>query len=196
MSELINTDSSVTGVEVKDVVPSNERTELLAQYPEFAGPNQPAVFVTWPEAKAYCEAQGKRLPTGEEWERAARGPQGYEYGTHSGTLNHQEAQYCSVSEAVHATNESDVVHAAVDVKSFQPNGYGVYDMTGNVWEWTLEDYQEHGTKGFRGGSWYIIFPATSPRPTAATASPRVATAVSGFVALGRPPGLKSNPLFS
>ena len=147
--QLITNDSTVTGVEVKSVVPSTERTDLLVGYPAFAGPNQPAVFVDWHGAKAYCEAKGGTLPTGDQWEKAARGPQGYDYGTESGTLNHQEAQYW---------NDSDFVHATVDVKSFPPNGFGVYNMTGNVWEWTLDGYSQYAAKGLRGGSWLNGFP--------------------------------------
>lgn len=112
--------------------------------PEFFGPNQPAINVNWYEAKDFCEAQGKRLLEGNEWEKAARGPQGYDYGTHSGTLNHGEAHY---------QNESEIVHATIDVKSFLPNGYGIYDMTGNVAEWVLEDEAEPTDKDVRGGSW-------------------------------------------
>ena len=131
------------------VHPSPERARFLAEGPVFAGPNQPAVFVDYPEARAYCQAKGGDLPTGDQWEKAARGPQGYEYGTKSGTLNHGEAQYY---------NESGVVHGTVDVKFFPPNDYGVYGMTGNVWEWTLEDYPQYGAKGLRGGSWFNVNP--------------------------------------
>ena len=138
--QLITNDSTVTGVEVQSVVPSTERTELLAlaRKPAFAGPNQPAVFVDWNEANTYCEAKGGTLPTGDQWEKAARGPQGYEYGTHSGELRKDEANY-----------DSDVT---VDVNSYSANGYGVKNMTGNVWEWTLEDHPQYRTKSLPGGS--------------------------------------------
>ena len=114
-------------------------------------PNQPVFYANWYEAKAYCEAKGGSLPTGEQWEKAARGPKGYDYATQSGTLNHHEAQYDTDTSS--------------PVGTYPPNGNGIYDMTGNMWEWTLEDYPLLGTKGLgtkslRRGS---LFSASPPR---------------------------------
>ena len=181
--QLITNDSTVTGVEVQSVVPSTERTELLAlaRKPAFAGPNQPAVFVDWNEANTYCEAKGGTLPTGDQWEKAARGPQGYDYGTGSGTLNHDEAQYY---------NPNDAIRAPVDVKSFPPNGYGVYDMTGNVWEWTLEDYPQYYTKGLRGGSWFNLNPDFLAASIRNDGFPEYRDDVIGFRCVAPPQGSK------
>lgn len=142
---LMMKDSTVTSVEIKDVTPSNRSKPE----PPFDGPNHPAIYVNWYGAWAYCQAQGGDLPMGDQWEKAARGPQGYEYGTRSGQLNHEEAQYD--------------VDATAAVASYPSNGYGVYDMTGNVREWTLEYeevYFDGLLRGLRGGSWGDNIPPT------------------------------------
>jgi|GEM_PF-5507344 len=130
-------------------------------YSDFDGPNQPVVRVPRPKAKEYCEAEGKRLPTEAEWEKAARGPEGYEYGTRSGELNYEEAHYGADRTA--------------NVCSYPANGYGLCDMTGNVLEWTAGYYYNYATGGIfdgrprgphmsttyktiRGGSWKTLEP--------------------------------------
>ncbi len=146
----------VCGLEVKDVTPSSGEKPPAG----FDRPNQPVVLKNWHEAKAYCEAQGKRLPTEAEWEYMARGPEGHEYGTRSGELKSSEARYNSSAPA--------------DVCSYPENGFGLCDMTGNVWEWTADWYQNDAYKSMvpkdpkgpadgklrvvRGGSWPYNIP--------------------------------------
>lgn len=113
----------ICGLEAKPVIQSDAPKSPKG----FDGPNQPRVNVDWFKAKAYCEAKGGRLPTEAEWKKAARGPQGYEYGTTSGALNHAEAQYKASTTA--------------DVCTHGKNGYGLCDMTGNVWEWINDWYK-------------------------------------------------------
>lgn len=91
------------------------------------GPNQPLAYVTWHQAKMFCEVQGKRLPTEAEWEKAARGPSGNEY-MNVDKIDHTIAVYGQALTA--------------DVKSKPANGYGLYDMSGNVAEWTADWYDE------------------------------------------------------
>ncbi|MCG7852498.1 MAG: formylglycine-generating enzyme family protein [Methanosarcinaceae archaeon] len=96
----------------------------------FDGPNQPAIGMNWHDAKSFCESQGKRLPTEAEWEKAAKGPEGFEFGTKSGELRKSEANY-------------DSYLGATDVCWYPENGYGLCDMTGNLWEWVADWYVEN-----------------------------------------------------
>jgi formylglycine-generating enzyme required for sulfatase activity len=86
----------------------------------FKGSDQPVVCVSWKQARTYCLAQRKRLPTEAEWEYAARG------GTSGSRYGNLDAI------AWYKGNSDDKTHP---VGRLQPNAYGLYDMLGNVWEW-------------------------------------------------------------
>ena len=88
----------------------------------------PATDVTWEDAYAYCESVGKRLPTEAEWEKACQGPGGWMYSW--GTLeNERNGRFGLPRE-----------DGALPVGSHGTNGYGLYDMSGNVWEWVQDWY--------------------------------------------------------
>ncbi|HWE53121.1 MAG TPA: SUMF1/EgtB/PvdO family nonheme iron enzyme [Bryobacteraceae bacterium] len=104
----------------------------------FKGDDLPVDSVTWTAASAYCRAVGGRLPAEKEWEYAARG----------GSL---ETRYGEVEDiAWYSGNSAGRTHPA---GKKEPNGFGLYDMFGNVWEWTADNYGPN-LKTVRGGSWY------------------------------------------
>lgn len=149
--------------------------------PAPAKANLPVYNVSWHEAAAYCAWRGARLPTEAEWEKAARGgvpdvdyPWGNEYES-------EEAQPAPAGEVAAKPGSAParaprLKHAHSGsaggprpVGSFEPNGFGIYDMSGNVWEWVSDWYDlyyygvspiqnprgpdQGGYKVIRGGSW-------------------------------------------
>ncbi|MBL8236935.1 MAG: SUMF1/EgtB/PvdO family nonheme iron enzyme [Bryobacterales bacterium] len=116
-----------------------EKWEVQLEYP-----NWPVVHVTWHQAAAYCKWAGGRLPTEEEWERAARGPNCTKYPWGNADINPSRANY----------SESNL-HRPTPVGLY-PSGAsaeGACDMIGNVWEWTSSEWEKgSGTYVWRGGA--------------------------------------------
>jgi formylglycine-generating enzyme required for sulfatase activity len=120
--------------------------------------NWPVVYVTWYGENSFAEWYGLDLPREAEWEYACRGGKQYKYGTDDGTISSSKANYNSY------------IGHPVDVGSYPKNPFGLYDMSGNVWE-LCSDWHGSYTSGsqtdptgaiggfshvLRGGSWYDI----------------------------------------
>lgn len=104
--------------------------------------NLPVIHISWDDANAYCKWAGKRLPTEAEWEYAARGglvKNIYAWGNEKVDEGKMHCNYFQ-GNFPYKNEGSDGFMGSGPVKSFASNGYGLYDMSGNVWEWCADKY--------------------------------------------------------
>ncbi len=167
--------------------------------------DHPVVHVSWADAAAYCAWSGRRLPTEAEWEYAARGglvQRRYVWGDE---LTPGGVHCCNIWQGSFpgVNTREDGYAGTAPVDSYEPNGYGLHSMAGNVWEWCADWWsRDHHVDGprldpvgpasgsarvMRGGSYlchssycnrYRVAARTSNTPDSSTGNLGFRTAVS------------------
>ncbi|MFC7219496.1 formylglycine-generating enzyme family protein [Streptomyces polyrhachis] len=115
--------------------------------------DHPVVHVSWKDARAYCAWSGTRLPTEAEWEYAARGgleQRRYPWGDE---LRPHGRDMCNIwqGDFPHRNTGAHARTGTAPARSYRPNGYGLYQAVGNVWEWCEDHFGADHTKAPREG---------------------------------------------
>jgi formylglycine-generating enzyme required for sulfatase activity len=127
--------------------------------------NYPVVQVSYEDALAYCNWANRRLPTEAEWELASRaGSYGtiYNWGDDVSVLAKKANTW--EGEFPVANTKADGFELRAPVKSYPPNAYGLYDMAGNVWEWTSDWYNTNYYKETKAKNMVLVNPAGAESP--------------------------------
>jgi sulfatase modifying factor 1 len=152
-------------------------THPVPVWSQFAGPGKerhPVLCVNWIDAAAFAVWAGLRLPSEAEWEKAARGGlerSDYPWGDTSPHLDEAARDRCNWRGAGHKpdlTVLDDRGWGVVPVGSYPPNGYGLYDAAGNVWEWVADVYHDR---------YYEVSPRRNPLGPETDSNSRVGPSV-------------------
>lgn len=183
--------------------------ESDAEFKRFGQRDQPVAHVNWFEANAFCHWLTRKLgqnkwifglPSEAEWEKAARGPDNFDYGL---GMNISDDQVKLYNWKKNPGAEVTVIGWQETQSQYRPNRYGVYHMTGNVAEWTQSMYRSYnrqhpyvddddrnhdetlGERVLRGGSWYTASVAVLYIPYRENFRPEVETPYLGFRVVAR-----------
>lgn len=121
--------------------------------------NHPVVHVSWRDALAYCDWSGTRLPSESEWEYAARGGREQTRYPWGNELTPQGKHHCNIWQGSfpQRNTEEDGHLGTAPVKAYRPNGFGLYNVVGNIWEWCQDPFTEPAAppdaRAIRGGSY-------------------------------------------
>ena len=185
-------------------------TAAEADFKRFGQSDQPVVHVNWFEANAFCHWLTRKigndrwifgLPSEAEWEKAARGPDNFDYGLGMTISDDQVKLYNWKKNPGAAVT---VVGWEETQRNYRPNRYGIYHISGNVTEWTQSIYRTYnrrnpyvdddernhdetsGERVLRGGSWYTASIAVLYIPYRENFRPDVETPYLGFRIVARP----------
>lgn len=116
--------------------------------------DHPVVHVSWRDAEAYAHWVGGRLPTEQEWEYAARGGLDQARYAWGDELLPGGGHRCNIWQGTFPTvnTAEDGFVGTAPVTSFEPNGYGLYNVAGNVWEMCADEWNSHPADPARGRS--------------------------------------------
>lgn len=148
--------TEVTNAQYKKCVAAGVcRALACADCPDFNGDTQPVVSVDWNDAQTYCAWAGRALPTEAQWEKAARGTDGWIYPW--GNVFGKRLNFADFShgEAWSDKTIDDGYRSTAPVGSYPAGAspYGALDMAGNVWEWVADWYD---------ANYYLVSPSTNP----------------------------------
>ena len=141
------------------------RCAPLAAIDLVAEPKLPVTSVNWSEAHAFCAFAGGRLPSEDEWEKAARGSDGREYPW-GNNLDCARANWGNFENEGPCAGKNPGKPVAVGSYPQGASPYGLLDMAGNVWEWVADKYDRDPTRRVvRGGSCcsYFVEPRAANR---------------------------------
>ena len=123
----------------------NPESKTFSVYPGFE--DWPVAFIKWWGAMAFAEYYGLSLPTEAEWEYVARGGKQHKFATGNGKNGCNNANYkcynvMNLKSFEGADTPDEYIGFRMKVGSYSANAYGVYDLAGNLWEWTLDWYRK------------------------------------------------------